>query len=376
MFGKRIKLFRLLGFEVRIDWSWIIIAILIAWSLSKGLFPSYYKNLSAQTYWWMGIIGALGLFLSIIAHEFSHSLVARKYGLPMKGITLFIFGGVAEMEEEPASAKVEFMMAIAGPLSSIVIALIFYGVYSLGKQGGLAEPVNGVIGYLAMINALLAGFNLLPAFPLDGGRVLRSILWGVKKNLRWATYISSRIGSGFGILLIILGVIQVFRGNFIGGMWWFLIGMFLQGAAKASYQQLVTRKALEGEPIRRFMKTDPVTVSPSVSLEQLVEDYVYKYHFKMFPVVEDSDRLLGCVTTKQVKEIPREDWNRKTVGEVASQCSPENTIEPQADAMKAISIMNRTGNSRLMVVEGGHLVGIIALKDLLELLSLKVELED
>jgi Zn-dependent protease/predicted transcriptional regulator len=376
MFGKRIKLFRLLGFEVRIDWSWIIIAILIAWSLSKGLFPSYYKNLSAQTYWWMGIIGALGLFLSIIAHEFSHSLVARKYGLPMKGITLFIFGGVAEMEEEPASAKVEFMMAIAGPLSSIIIALVFYGVYSLGKQGGLAEPVNGVIGYLAMINALLAGFNLLPAFPLDGGRVLRSILWGVKKNLRWATYISSRIGSGFGILLIILGVIQVFRGNFIGGMWWFLIGMFLQGAAKASYQQLVTRKALEGEPIRRFMKTDPVTVSPSVSLEQLVEDYVYKYHFKMFPVVEDSDRLLGCVTTKQVKEIPREDWNRKTVGEVASQCSPENTIEPQADAMKAISIMNRTGNSRLMVVEGGHLVGIIALKDLLELLSLKVELED
>jgi len=376
MFGKRIKLFKLLGFEVRIDWSWIIIALLITWSLSKGVFPSYYKNLSTQTYWWMGIIGALGLFLSIIAHEFSHSLVARKYGIPMKGITLFIFGGVAEMDEEPPSPKVEFMMAIAGPLSSIVIALVFYGVYSMGKQGGLSVPVTGVIGYLAMINALLAGFNLLPAFPLDGGRVLRSILWGVKKNLRWATYISSRIGSGFGILLIILGVIQIFRGNFVGGMWWFLIGMFLQGAAKASYQQLITRKALEGEPIRRFMKTDPVTVSPTVSLEHLVEDYIYKYHFKMFPVVEDSDRLLGCVTTKQVKEIPREDWNRKTVGEVASQCSPENTIEPQADAMKAISIMNRTGNSRLMVVEGGHLVGIIALKDLLELLSLKVELED
>jgi len=376
MFGKRIKLFKLLGFEVRIDWSWIIIALLITWSLSKGLFPAYYKNLSTQTYWWMGIIGALGLFLSIIAHEFSHSLVARKYGIPMKGITLFIFGGVAEMDEEPPSPKVEFMMAIAGPLSSIVIALVFYGVYSMGKQGGLSVPVNGVIGYLAMINALLAGFNLLPAFPLDGGRVLRSILWGVKKNLRWATYISSRIGSGFGILLIILGVIQIFRGNFVGGMWWFLIGMFLQGAAKASYQQLITRKALEGEPIRRFMKTDPVTVSPTVSLEHLVEDYIYKYHFKMFPVVEDSDRLLGCVTTKQVKEIPREDWNRKTVGEVASQCSPENTIEPQADAMKAISIMNRTGNSRLMVVEGGHLVGIIVLKDMLELLSLKVELED
>ena len=375
MFGKRIKLFKLLGFEVRIDWSWIIIALLITWSLSKGLFPAYYKNLSTQTYWWMGIIGALGLFLSIIAHEFSHSLVARKYGIPMKGITLFIFGGVAEMDEEPPSPKVEFMMAIAGPLSSILIALIFYGIHAIGKQGGLAEPINGVVGYLGWINAILAGFNLLPAFPLDGGRILRSILWGAKKNLRWATYISSRIGSGFGIFFIILGVIQVFRGNFVGGMWWFLIGMFLHGAAKASYQQLITRKALEGEPIRRFMKTDPVTVSPSISLERLVEDYIYKYHFKMFPVVEDSVKLLGCVTTKQVKEIPREDWGRKTVGEFAAQCSPENSIEPQADAMRALSIMNQTGNSRLMVLEKGRLVGIIALKDLLELLSLKVELE-
>jgi len=375
MFGKRIKLFKLLGFEVRIDWSWIIIALLITWSLSKGLFPAYYKNLSTQTYWWMGIIGALGLFLSIIAHEFSHSLVARKYGIPMKGITLFIFGGVAEMDEEPPSPKVEFMMAIAGPLSSILIALIFYGIHAVGKQSGLSEPINGVVGYLGWINGILAGFNLLPAFPLDGGRILRSILWSARNNLRWATYISSRIGSGFGIFFIVLGVIQIFQGNFVGGMWWFLIGMFLQSAAKMSYQQLLTRKALEGEPIRRFMKTDPVTVSPSVSLEHLVEDYVYKYHFKMFPVVEDSDRLLGCITTKQVKEIPREDWGRKTVGEFASQCSPENSIEPQADAMRALSIMNRTGNSRLMVVEKGRLVGIISLKDMLELLSLKVELE-
>jgi len=375
MFGNRIKLFKLLGFEVRVDWSWIIIAILIAWSLSKGLFPSYYKNLSPQTYWWMGIIGAAGLFLSIIAHEFSHSLVARKYGLPMKGITLFIFGGVAEMEDEPPSAKVEFMMAIAGPICSILIALIFYGIHAAGKQAGLAQPINGVVGYLAWINAILAGFNLLPAFPLDGGRVLRSILWGVKKNLRWATYVSSRIGSGFGILLIVLGVIQVFRGNFVGGMWWFLIGMFLQGAAKASYQQLLTRRALEGEPVRRFMKTDAITVPPSISLDELVEDYIYKYHFKMFPVVEDHDRLLGCVTTRQIKEIPRTEWGRKTVGDVASQCTPENTIEPQADAMKALSTMKQSGTSRLMVVERGRLVGIIALKDLLELLSLKVELE-
>ncbi|HUU39431.1 MAG TPA: site-2 protease family protein [Desulfatiglandales bacterium] len=375
MFGKRFKLFKLLGFEVGIDWSWIIIAILIAWSLSTGLFPSYYKDLSAQMYWIMGIVGAAGLFLSIIVHEFSHSLVARRYGIPIKGITLFIFGGVAQMEEEPPSPKAEFMMAIVGPLSSIAIALILYGIYLSGKQGGLPVPVNGVVGYLAMINGILAGFNLLPAFPLDGGRVLRSILWGVKKNLKWATRVSSWIGSGFGILLIVLGVVNVLRGNFIGGMWWFLIGMFLNGAAKSSYQQLITRKALEGEPVRRFMKTDPVTVPASISLKELVEDYIYRYHYKMFPVMVNS-KLVGCITTKQLRDVPREEWDQKKVRDMAIQCSPENTIESKEDAMKALSKMKATGVSRLMVVEGGHLVGVISLKDILELLSLKVELEE
>jgi Zn-dependent protease/predicted transcriptional regulator len=376
MFGKRIRLFKIFGFEVGIDWSWIILAILIAWSLSVGFFPFRYKDLSPQTYWLMGIVGALGLFFSIIFHEMCHSLVARKYGTPMKGITLFIFGGVAEMGEEPANSKAEFMMAIVGPISSFVAALIFYGVYFLGRQNGWSEPINGVVQYLAYINGLLALFNLVPAFPLDGGRVLRSILWGLKKNVRWATRISSQIGAGFGILLIVLGAFQFLKGNFIGGMWWFLIGMFLRGAAKTSYQQLLIRKSLEGELVRRFMKTDPVTVSPSLSIAQLVEDYIYKYHYKMFPVVEDSDRLLGCVTTKQVKEIPRENWAEKSVGEIAAQCSAENTIGPQVDAVKALSAMSRTGVSRLMVTEGNRLVGVIALKDMLKFLSLKVELEE
>jgi len=376
MFGKRIKLFKIFGFEVGIDWSWIILAILIAWSLSVGLFPFRYKNLSKETYWAMGIIGAFGLFFSIIFHEMCHSLVARSYGMPMKGITLFIFGGVAEMGEEPPSPKAEFMMAIVGPVSSIGAGLVFYSIYSIGRQSGWSDPVNGVVQYLAYINGLLAFFNLVPAFPLDGGRVLRSILWGLKKNLRWATRISSKIGSGFGILLIVLGAFQFLRGNFIGGMWWFLIGMFLRGAAKMSYQQLLLRKALEGETVRRFMKTDPVTVTPSLSVTQLVEDYIYKYHYKMFPIVEDTDRLVGCVTTKQVKEIPREEWGQRRIGEIAAQCSAENTIGPHVDAMKALSTMSKTGASRLMVTEGNRLVGVIALKDMLKFLSLKIELEE
>ena len=205
--------------------------------------------------------------------------------------------------------------------------------------------------------------------------MLRAVLWGLKKNLRWATRLSSGIGSGFGMLLILLGLIQFFSGNFIGGVWSFLIGMFLQNAARMSYQQLLMRKALEGEPVRRFMKTDPVTVPPSVTIQQLVEDYIYKYHFKMLPVVEDKDKLVGCITTKQVQEIPREEWNRIRVGEVAVRCSPQNTIEPQVDATQALSIMARTGSDRLIVIEKGRIAGVITLKDLLKFLSLKLELE-
>jgi Zn-dependent protease/predicted transcriptional regulator len=375
MFGKRVKLFRLLGFEVGIDWSWIIIAILIAWSLSTGFFPFQYKNLSTHTYWLMGIVGAAGLFLSIIAHEFCHSIVARKYGMPMKGITLFIFGGVAEMGDEPPHAKAEFMMAGAGPLSSILIAIVFYAIFAVGKSS-FPGPVNGVVGYLAWINGILAGFNLLPAFPLDGGRMLRAALWHWRDNLRWATRVSSSIGSAFGIFLIVLGVLQILSGNFVGGMWWFLIGMFLRSAAQASYQQLVTRRALEGEQVKRFMKPDPVTVAPSATLNTLVEDYIYKYHYKMFPVVENENKLVGCVTANQIKGTPREEWTKKTVGETVRPCSEENTVRPDDDAIKAMSVMKRSGNSRLMVAEGNHLVGVIALKDMLEFLSLKVDLDD
>jgi Zn-dependent protease/CBS domain-containing protein len=375
MFGKPIKLFNLLGFEVRIDLSWIIIAALVVWSLSIGLFPYHYTGLPARTYWLMGVAGALGLFFSIVFHEFSHSIIARRYGMSMKGITLFIFGGVAEMGEEPSSAKAEFMMAVVGPLSSVFIGLVFLGVSFLGPEWGWPNAVIGVVEYLAYMNGMLAGFNLLPAFPLDGGRMLRAILWGLKRNLRWATRISSGIGSGFGIFLILLGFFQFFKGNFVGGMWWFLIGMFLRNAARMSYQQLLIRKALEGEPVRRFMKADPVSVPPSTPLNQLVDDFVYKYHFKMFPVVEAPERLVGCVSTKQVSEIPREEWSRRTVREIATRCSPENTIEPQADAMEALSTMARTWASRLIVVEGDRVVGVVSLKDMLKFLSLKVELE-
>lgn len=375
MFGNSYRLFKLLGFEVKVHPSWLIIAGLIVWSLSSGLFPHYFENLSTATYWWMGVVGAIGLFLSIIAHELSHSLIARKFGLPIKGITLFLFGGVAEMTEEPPSAKSEFYMAIAGPIASIAIGIVFLGFNFIANAALFSKPIHGVISYLGFINILLAGFNLLPAFPLDGGRVLRSALWAWKKNLKWATHIASRIGTGFGIALIILGGLTFFSGNLVGGMWWALIGMFLYSASKMSYQQLLMRRALEGETVSSFMRKDPVTVSPSLSLEELVKDYVYKFHFKMFPVVDQS-KLIGCVTTRQIKEIPQDEWGNHTVGELAAKCSNENTIAPDDDATKALKMMKQNDNSRLMVTQNSNLVGVISLKDLLKFFALKVELEE
>lgn len=375
MFGKPITLFKIWGFEIKIDPSWLILAALVTWSLAKGLFPEYYKNLPDSSYWWMGAAGALGLFLSIILHELSHSIVARKSGMNIRGITLFIFGGVSEMEDDPPDSRTEFTMASAGPLASILIGFVMFLLSYWGQKSGWPIETTGVFSYLAWINMLLAVFNLMPAFPLDGGRVLRSILWRWKGDLRWATNISARVGSGFGITMIILGIIFIFRGNFIGGMWWLLIGLFLRSAAQMSFQQLVAKEIFHAEKIKDLMVKNPLTVPRSTLLSEFIHDYVYKYHFKMFPVIS-SGKLAGCISVKQAAAVPKADWPAHTVGELMQPLNNETVVGPEEDAFKALAIMNHTGNSRLMVVEEGQLVGIIALKDMLKLLSLKMAFND
>jgi Zn-dependent protease/predicted transcriptional regulator len=375
MFGRTFTLFKMFGFAVRIDASWLIIAVLITWSLAAMVFPHDQPGLSQSEYWLMGVAGAFLLFASIVVHEFAHSLVARRSGLPMKGITLFIFGGVAEMEREPSSAKAEFQMAIAGPLTSVILGAIFYAL-AITMRGTWSVPVVEVFTYLYWINWVLAAFNMIPAFPLDGGRVLRSLLWYWKGNIWQATRIASAIGSGFGVLLIAYGVYRLlFFGDFIGAVWLFLIGMFLRSVAQGSYQQLIIQRMLEGESIRQFMNTNPITVSPAISLEDLVDNYVYKYHYKMFPVVNESNRLLGCVTTKEVKQVPRDEWAQNSVQAVMRATCAEDTVATDTDAVKALAQMKKTQNSRLMVVDDGRLAGVLTLKDLLSFLSTKLELE-
>ena len=375
MFGRPVSLFTVFGFEIKVDISWLLLAALITWSLATGLFPGYYKDLPQSAYWWMGIAGAVGLFLSIIFHELTHSLVARRYGVSMKEITLFIFGGVAHMEEDPPSPKAEFMIAVVGPLSSCLLAISAFLLYKMGVYSGWPVTITGVLNYLSWLNIILAVFNLIPAFPLDGGRILRSALWRWKKDVRWSTDIASQIGSGFGLLLIILGIIYIVRGNFVGGLWWFLIGLFIRAAAQSSYRQILARSLFHTKKVRDLMVSNPVTVPRSISLDDFIRDYVYKYRFQAYPVLSFG-RLTGCIFLKQIASIPREEWAHHTVGAVALPCSRDITIGADEDANKALELMNRTGNSRLLVVNGDELEGIISLKDMLALLSLKMELND
>lgn len=368
-------LFTLFGFEVKLDLSWLLLALLISWSLGAGWYPARYPELSTHAYAWMGIATAIGVFFSIVFHEFSHSVVARYYGMPIRGITLFIFGGVAEMEDEPPDPKSEFLMAIAGPISSFVLAALLWLAAAAARESAVPEPVSGVLATLAVINFTVAVFNLAPAFPLDGGRVLRAALWHWRRSLHEATFISSRIGRGFGTALMILGVIGFVGGNLIGGMWWFLIGIFVRGAAGSAYQQLVLKDMVEGQPVRRFMRSDPVTVAPTLSIAAWVEDYVYRYHYKMYPVL-DGAQLLGCVSVDSLEGIDRDAWSSTTVADVLEKRSESNTVDAGLDTMALLrNILQPAGRSRFMVVEDDRLVGIIALKDLLELISLKLRIE-
>lgn len=374
MTGRGYEVFRLFGFPVRIDPSWLIILVLVTWSLATGWFPERQEGLPVATAWLLGLLGALALFASLVVHELCHSLVARRFDMPMEGITLFMFGGVAQMTREPPSPAAEFWVAVAGPAASVAIAVGCQGLAMLSAQTGWPAAATDLLQYLAAVNIVLVAFNLVPAFPLDGGRVLRSILWRWTNDLRWATRIASGAGRFFGTLLIVIGVVELIGGNVIGGVWLGIIGMFLRTAAASSYQQLRVRRMLEGVPVRRFMNTDVVSVAPELSVAELVDQYVYRHHFKLFPVL-DRGRPMGTVSTREIKAVPRSAWAVTTVAEILQPISASGTVRPGDDGMRALEKMRREGRSRLLVLEDGKLVGILALKDLLELFELEAELE-
>ena len=372
-FNRRWPLCRLFGIPVRVDVSWLFLALLVTWSLAVGYFPVVYDGLSPKTYWSMGIVGALGLFASIVLHEVSHALVARRFDLRIDGITLFLFGGVAEMADEPKSAKGEFLMAAAGPLASAGLALAFLLLAGLLEAWALPLPLVGVTFYLGMINGVLAAFNLLPAFPMDGGRILRAFLWYRRGDLVEATRVASRAGDVLGLVMIGLGVFSVLSGQVMGGIWWGLIGLFVRQAARQSYQQVLMQRLFAGHRVRRYMTAPVVTVPWEARIGTFVDDTLLTKHHDLYPVMRDG-RPTGYLLTRDVMALPSESRGISEVGRIAHPLSDDMTIAPEAAVLDALAKMRRGGNSRLLVVAEGRLVGIVTLKDLLDFFSLKLGL--
>ncbi|PTQ13300.1 site-2 protease family protein [Sphingomonas oleivorans] len=374
MFIYRVRLFSLFGFKVYMDASWLLLALLIVWSLALGVFPSLVPGYRMSIYVWMGIAAAAGLLLSIVLHETAHALVARRLEMPIRDITLFIFGGVAEMEGEPTSARGELLMAAAGPVTSAALGLLLMMGSGVAMAVGGFAPAAAVLGYLGTLNWLLAIFNLIPAFPLDGGRMLRAMLWSWRKDFASATRIAAGSGQIFGLILILIGLLQFLRGAVLNGVWLFLIGLFLRGAASLANQEMLTRKILGGEPVSRFMTPNPISVPPDLSIQNLVDDYIYRHHHGSFPVTRDG-RLVGCIGTADITMLDRSDWSRRTVAEQMRRCGEDEITTPDTDALQAMAKMSRTKPSRLFVTDGDRLVGVLSLRDLVEFLRVKLELE-
>jgi len=346
------KIGTVIGIPVRIHYSWLIVFGLITWSLSTFYFPQAAPDLPAASYWIKGILASLLLFISVGLHELSHSVVAKKYGITIESITLFIFGGVAQMRGEPPHPKAEFRIAIAGPFSSFLLAGLFY-IFSANTGGG----IKPLFSYLARINFIIALFNLIPGFPMDGGRVLRSVIWEKKKNYFYATKKASGIGQMIALFFIFFGIFSIFAG-IPGGLWLMLIGWFIYTAAQTSYQQAGLQETLSGMKVADIMVRDLVTVSPAITLEEALNDYFLRYGYGGFPVVADG-KYLGILTLKELKKIPREAFRSTRVSDIFTPHSKQWEVSPDESVIRALEIMMREDVGRLVVKDGDSISGLI-----------------
>lgn len=369
------RLGSIFGFEIRVDLSWFLIFFLILWTFIGSVFPGNYPELSQATYIVMGVVATLLFFASLLAHELSHSFVARAKGIPVEGITLFAFGGVSRTRTDAATAGDEFQIAGVGPLTSIAIAILFGLLYWIGTIAGWSAAVNGVTGYLASINLILAIFNLLPGFPLDGGRLFRATVWKITGNLKKATRIASWGGKFFSYLIIALGVVQLFGGLVLNGLWLIFIGWFLNNAAEYSYQQLVVRTSLEGVRVKDLMTPAPEIVPPDLTLRELVDDYFLQQRYQSYPVTQNA-KPLGIITLNQVKEVPREEWERRTVAETMISVDKGVVVRPEEDVTQMLEKMEASGVRRVIVARNGELEGIVTANDVTSWLRRRRDLNE
>lgn len=366
-----VRLGSVFGIEVGIHYSWLIVFALVTWSLAAGFFPVTFPGWALPTYWIVGVISSILLFVAVLIHELSHSLVAKREGMPVSSITLFIFGGVSNIREEPKDPGKEFWMAFVGPLSSLIIGIVSGGLWAL--VSGLNEQLAAILMYLAVVNVLLAVFNLIPAFPLDGGRVLRSILWRATNSLPRATRIASGVGQGFAYMFIIGGLLWAFSGNIISGLWLVFIGWFLNNAAEMSYRQVRTEELLKGVHVQDMMTREVETVAPNVSVRHLVDTYILPHNRRALPVVEDSE-LVGIVTLNDVRDVERSEWDYTLVRDVMTPRDRLYVLDPEDDVARALGILGERDINQLPVVHRGRVVGFVTRGDLIRFLQLRQEL--
>jgi Zn-dependent protease/CBS domain-containing protein len=368
MFSNAVKIFSLNGFDIKVDPSWLIIASLVTWSLSQQYFPSVLPGASSGTYMMMALIGMLGLFASLLLHELAHSVVARQLGVPIKSITLFIFGGMAELEAEPTSARVEFWVALAGPLMSFCLAL---GFWTLAQTVGIvptAGALGEVLSYLALINLVLALFNLVPAFPLDGGRVLRAYLWHRNGDVLAATQMAARSGAVFAYVLMAIGVMALFQGALVAGLWQLMIGGFVLMAARSSYTSQLARVVFKDKTVGTLMTHDPVTVGPEMTLSEFVNIIMLREGVSFVPVVEGGV-LLGHMDLSVLSGIDRENWGNTRIGDVFVGLEQVSSVSPDLSVPELFDIISKTGRRKFMVVSDHRLLGVITLADLTRYLA-------
>jgi len=362
------------GIEIEVHISWLVVFALITWTMATTFFPQSYPDWSTPTQWALSAIIAILLFVSVLLHELSHSLVSIKMGNEVKKITLFIFGGVAHLEDEPAYPLNELKMAIAGPAMSIFLGLLLMLTANLLVSAGVPEQVTVPLAYIADVNLILAIFNLVPAFPLDGGRVLRAIIWHFKGDLRLATKIAASAGAFFGYMLIFSGVFVLLSGDFINGIWVAFIGWFIQQMSQASYQQTVFSDIFKNIQVKDFMTPEVVTVDYLQSVQELVDSYFYKYKYSIFPVLREGE-VMGIVAVDQIKKLPRDSWPQTPIGKVTFVLTEDLLITPRENVSVAMNKLFNNGIGRVLVMDRGQLLGIVSRTDILNYMRIRNQLD-
>jgi len=361
---------KIYGIDIYVDSSWIVIFILFSWVLAGSYFPQKYPDWARLTYWVIGVFTSLLVFASVLVHELTHSFVAIKQGEKVRSITLFIFGGVAQISEEPNEPSKEFVMAFAGPFSSLALAGMFFSLAFVFR--GVNEYIHAATFYLFIINTFLAFFNLLPGFPMDGGRVLRAILWKITGNLRKATRIASSSGQVFAFLLMFLGLLQILNG-IISGLWLIFIGWFLHSAAVRGYQQVVVQTMLKGVRAADLMTKNFKTVTSNGFVQELVDNYILREKERVF-LVSDGEKLMGIVCLEDVKATPREKWSTTRIKEIMTPREKLEAVSLDTDGNEILNSLTTKDIHQVPVMEGDEIFGVICRSDILKFIKLRTEL--